>query len=295
MKLLRFGERGIERPGILDQNGAIRDISDVTPDFEAGFLSGPDFGRLRSLDLASFPFAPTDARVAAPITGTSKIICIGLNYADHAQESRLPVPDHPTIFMKATTAICGANDDLILPRNSGAVDWEVELAIVISREGNYIGSDEATQHIAGFCVGIDFSERNFSEEGGGQWTKGKSADRFAPLGPWLVTLDEIANPQALGIWLEVNGRRFQNSNTAEMIVKIADLISYVSQFMRLLPGDVILTGTPSGVGLGQQPPVYLHEGDIVRAGITGLGEQCHRAISWQLTQGNEHRQRRAVA
>lgn len=295
MKLLRFGKSGSERPGILDHDGAVRDISALTSDIEPGFLSGPDFGRLRSLDLASFPVAPADARLAAPIIGTSKIICIGLNYADHAQESGLPVPDRPTIFMKATTAICGANDDLILPRNSSTVDWEVELAVVMSREGSYIGSGEAMQHVAGLCIGIDFSERNFSEEGGGQWTKGKSADRFAPLGPWLVTLEEIANPQALGIWLEVNGRRFQSSNTAAMIVNIADLISYVSQFMRFLPGDVILTGTPAGVGLGQQPPVYLHEGDIVRAGITGLGEQSHRAITWQSAQGNEQKRRPSVA
>jgi 2,4-diketo-3-deoxy-L-fuconate hydrolase len=295
MKLLRFGESGSERPGILDDKGAIRDISAITPDIDSGFLSSASFGRLISTNPADFPFAPTNARLSAPVAGTSKIICLGLNYADHAQESGLPVPDRPTIFLKATSAICGAYDDLILPRNSSAVDWEVELAIVIGREGTYVASDEAMRCVAGFCVGIDFSERNFSEEGGGQWTKGKSADRFAPLGPWLVTLDEIADPQALGIWLEVNGRRFQNSNTAEMIVGIADAISYASQFMRLLPGDVILTGTPSGVGLGQQPPVYLREGDIVRAGIHGLGEQCHRAVSWQSISGNERQQRRTMA
>jgi len=287
MKLLRFGEPGSEHPGILDHHGVIRDISAVTPDIGPEFLSSPAFGRLRTLDLGGFPVVPASARLAAPVTGISKIVCIGLNYADHALESGLPVPDRPTIFLKATTAICGPDDDLILPRNSNAVDWEVELAVVIGREGTYIGPAEAMQHVAGLCIGIDFSERNFSEEGGGQWTKGKSADRFGPLGPWLVTPDEIANPQALGIWLDVNGRRFQNSNTNEMVVGIAGLVSYVSQFMRLLAGDVILTGTPSGVGLGHKPPVFLNEGDVVRAGITGLSEQSHRAISWQSAQASE--------
>ena len=295
MKLLRFGEEGRERAGILDDAGSIRDISDVLPNIETDSLASADFSRLRSLDPMRFPFVPHAVRLASPLTGTSKIVCIGLNYADHAAESGLPVPERPTIFLKATTAICGPNDDLILPRDSTAVDWEVELAVVIGREGAYIDRAEAMQHVAGLCVGIDFSERNFSEEGGGQWTKGKSADTFAPLGPWLVTLDEIADPQNLDLWLAVNGRRFQESNTKEMVAGIADLITYVSRFMRLKTGDVILTGTPSGVGLGHKPPMFLKETDVVTAGIAGLGEQSHRAVSWQSAQRSAREEQPQVA
>lgn len=295
MKLLRFGEAGRERPGILDDAGGIRDISDITPDIGPGFLAGGDFGRLHSLDLTRLPTAPNGVRLAAPVAGPSKIVCIGLNYADHAAESGLPVPERPTIFLKATTAICGPHDDVVLPRDSSAVDWEVELAVVIAREGVYIDRTEAMQHVGGLCIGIDFSERNFSEEGGGQWTKGKSADSFAPLGPWLVTLDEIADPQKLDLWLAVNGRRFQASNTREMVAGIADLITYVSRFMRLRAGDIILTGTPAGVGLGHTPPIFLREGDVVRAGIAGLGEQTHRAVSWQPAQRSAREEQPQVA
>jgi 2-keto-4-pentenoate hydratase/2-oxohepta-3-ene-1,7-dioic acid hydratase in catechol pathway len=279
MKLLRYGPRGGERPGMLDDNGRVRDLSAHVPDIGGPALHPEQLGRLKALNEASLPIVHGEPRLGPCVGGVGKIICVGLNYSDHAAESNMPVPAEPVLFMKATSAIIGPNDDVEIPLRSEKTDWEVELGVVIGKPGRYIAETRALEHVAGYCVVNDVSERNFQLERGGQWDKGKSCDTFAPMGPWLVTADEIPNPQSLDLWLEVDGRRYQSGNTRTMIFGVAQLVSYISQFMSLQSGDVISTGTPPGVGLGQKPPVYLEPGQIMRLGIAGLGEQVQRTVS----------------
>jgi 2-keto-4-pentenoate hydratase/2-oxohepta-3-ene-1,7-dioic acid hydratase in catechol pathway len=278
MKLLRYGEPGKESPGILDQDGNIRSLSNVVADIGGEVLSSESLRRLAAIDPATLPLVDPQSRIGPCVAGTSKILCIGLNYADHARESGMEVPKEPVVFMKATSSICGPNDDVEIPRNSQKTDWEVELGVVIGTKAKYVDEDSAMEHVAGYCVVNDLSEREFQLERCGQWVKGKSCDTFAPLGPWLVTRDEIADVQNLSMWLEVDGKRYQNGSTSTMVFGVAKLVSYLSQFMSLLPGDVISTGTPPGVGLGFKPPVYLVSGQTMRLGIEGLGEQHQRAV-----------------
>jgi 2-keto-4-pentenoate hydratase/2-oxohepta-3-ene-1,7-dioic acid hydratase in catechol pathway len=275
MRLLRWGAKGSEKPGILDAKGRIRDLSSVVAD-----IDGAALGKLGGLrDIEALPLVPGTPRLGACITGVGKFICIGLNYADHAAESGAEIPKEPIIFFKATSAISGPNDDLVLPRGSHKVDWEVELGLIIGRRVAYADEAQARAAIAGYCVINDVSERAWQLERGGQWVKGKSADGFAPLGPWLVTADSVKDDSSLRLWLEVDGHHYQDSTTAQMIFKPAFLVSYLSQFMSLQPGDVISTGTPPGVGLGLKPPVYLRAGQTVRLGIEGLGIQTQRVIA----------------
>ncbi|MBY3307612.1 fumarylacetoacetate hydrolase family protein [Rhizobium laguerreae] len=273
MKLLRYGPRGQERPGMLDTNGRIRDLSGHVADIGGATLLPEGMARLKGIDASILPLVKDTPRLGACVSGTGKFICIGLNYSDHAAETGATVPPEPIIFMKATSAIVGPNDTIEIPRGSKKTDWEVELGVVIGRSAKYVSEDEAMDYVAGYCVVNDVSERAFQAERQGQWTKGKSADTFGPTGPWLVTPDEIADPQALAMWLEVNGHRYQNGSTATMVYGVKYLVSYLSQFMSLQPGDIISTGTPPGVGLGQKPQVYLKEGDVVELGIAGLGTQ----------------------
>lgn len=279
MKLLRFGPDGQEKPGLLDADGAIRDLSGVVDDIGGATLHGDGLQRVRDLDPASLPLVEGSPRLGPCVTGASKFVCIGLNYSDHAAESGLDVPPEPIIFMKANSSICGPNDDVYIPRGSTKTDWEVELAVIIGKPGKYIDEADAMDHVAGYAVTNDVSERAFQIEMSGQWTKGKSCDRFGPLGPWLVTADDIADPQDLGMWLTVNGQTMQNGSTATMVFGVAHLVSYLSRFMPLLPGDVISTGTPPGVGLGMTPPTYLKAGDVVELGIDGLGQQRQTFIA----------------
>ncbi len=280
MKLIRHGNPGEERPGLIDAAGRMRDLSEIIPDI-AGEVLDPDYlEKLAVLDAEALPLVPAGTRIGACVGRVGKFICVGLNYADHAAESGMEVPSEPVLFFKATSAICGPNDDVIIPRGSAKTDWEVELGVVIGREARYVKQDRALDHVAGYCVVNDLSERAFQMERGGQWVKGKSADTFGPIGPWLVTRDEVPNPQALDIWLEVDGIRHQNGNTRTMIFGIAEIVSYISQFMSLQPGDVISTGTPPGVGLGMKPePVYLRPGQVMHLGIQGLGEQKQRTVA----------------
>lgn len=280
MKLIRHGSPGEERPGLIDAAGRMRDLSEIIPDI-AGEVLDPDYlEKLAVLDAEALPLVPAGTRIGACVGRVGKFICVGLNYADHAAESGMEVPSEPVLFFKATSAICGPNDDVIIPRGSAKTDWEVELGVVIGREARYVKQDRALDHVAGYCVINDLSERAFQMERGGQWVKGKSADTFGPIGPWLVTRDEVPNPQALDIWLEVDGIRHQNGNTRTMIFGIAEIVSYISQFMSLQPGDVISTGTPPGVGLGMKPePVYLRPGQVMHLGIQGLGEQKQRTVA----------------
>lgn len=280
MKLIRHGSPGEERPGLIDAAGRMRDLSEIIPDI-AGEVLDPDYlEKLAVLDAEALPLVPAGTRIGACVGRVGKFICVGLNYADHAAESGMDVPSEPVLFFKATSAICGPNDDVIIPRGSAKTDWEVELGVVIGREARYVKQDRALDHVAGYCVVNDLSERAFQMERGGQWVKGKSADTFGPIGPWLVTRDEVPNPQALDIWLEVDGIRHQNGNTRTMIFGIAEIVSYISQFMSLQPGDVISTGTPPGVGLGMKPePVYLRPGQVMHLGIQGLGEQKQRTVA----------------
>ncbi|MEZ5593972.1 MAG: fumarylacetoacetate hydrolase family protein [Gammaproteobacteria bacterium] len=277
MKFVRFGERAAEKPGLLDAAGNIRDLSGVVPDLSGAVLT--DLQRLQSIDPESLPLVEGSPRLGACVAGTGKFICIGLNYSDHAEETGHAVPSEPVIFMKATSAICGPNDPIIIPRGAEKTDWEVELGVVIGKPGKYIAEADALQHVAGFCVINDVSERAFQAEREGQWTKGKSCDNFGQTGPWLVTPDEIADPQNLAMWLEVNGERVQNGSTKTMVYGVAHLVSYLSQFFTLHPGDVISTGTPPGVGLGFKPPRFLKAGDVVALGIEGLGEQRQDVIA----------------
>lgn len=280
MKLLRFGEKGQERPGLLDDNGELRDLSAVVTDIAGQALSPDSLNRLRDIDPASLPLVPGTPRLGACVGQVGKFICIGLNYADHAAETGAPIPAEPVVFGKWTSAIVGPNDDIEIPRHSRKTDWEVELGVVIGKGGRYISEDDALEHVAGYCVINDVSERAFQLELGGTWDKGKGCDTFGPLGPWLVTRDEIPDPHQLDLWLEVDGKRYQNGNTRTMIFQIPRIISYLSQFMSLQPGDVISTGTPPGVGLGIKPePVYLRAGQQIRLGISGLGEQNQRTVN----------------
>ena len=273
MKLMRVGAQGQEKPALLDNAGIIRDLSAHIGDISGAVLSDSGLDGLRALDVASLPSLPADSRIGACVGGVGKFLCIGLNYSDHAAESGMDVPPHPVLFMKATSAICGANDEVLIPRNSQKTDWEVELGVVIGEVARYVDEADAMGHIAGYCVINDVSERAFQMDFSGQWVKGKSADTFGPIGPWLVTRDEISDPQNLRMWLEVDGHRYQDGSTKTMVYGVAHLISHLSQFMTLAPGDVISTGTPPGVGLGQKPPVYLRAGQVMELGIEGLGTQ----------------------
>jgi 2-keto-4-pentenoate hydratase/2-oxohepta-3-ene-1,7-dioic acid hydratase in catechol pathway len=273
MKLLRYGPVGQEKPGLVDRDGKIRDLSGVVRDIDGEALAPSSLDRLRRLDPATLPLVSGTPRLGPCVGSVSKILAIGLNYRLHAAEAGAAIPEEPIFFMKAVSSICGPNDDTIIPKASVKTDYEVELGIVIGRTAQYVSIQDAPKHIAGYCVVNDVSEREFQIERGGQWTKGKSADTFCPLGPWVVTSDEVPNPGALALWTEVNGERRQNSNTADLIFGVDHIVSYVSQFMTLLPGDVIPTGTPSGVGLGFKPPKFLKPGDRVRLSVEGLGEQ----------------------
>ena len=276
MKLLRYGPQGQEKPGLLDAKGQIRDLSAHVADVGGAALT--DLDRLRAIDPESLPLVQGTPRIGPCVSGTGKFICIGLNYADHAAESGLKVPPEPIIFMKATSAICGPDDQILIPRGSVKTDWEVELAIVIGKPGKYIPEAKAMSHIAGYCVANDVSERAYQTERSGQWTKGKSCDSFGPIGPWLVTADEVPDPQNLPMWLKVNGQMMQNGSTATMVYGAAFLVSYLSQFFTLHPGDIISTGTPPGVGMGMKPPRYLTAGDVVELGIEGLGSQRQTCV-----------------
>ncbi|HET6176039.1 MAG TPA: fumarylacetoacetate hydrolase family protein [Candidatus Sulfotelmatobacter sp.] len=273
MKLLRYGNVGHERPAMVDAKGALRDLTGTVPDIAGSSLSPESIQRLRRLDAASLPLVEGSPRIGACVGAVGKFVCIGLNYSDHAAESGMTVPSEPVIFMKATSAICGPNDDVVMPRGSQKSDWEVELGVIIGKEAKYVSEKDAVSYIAGYCVVNDLSERAFQLEGTGQWVKGKSADTFGPIGPYLVTADEVLDPQKLHLWLEVDGHRYQDGSTSTMVFGVASLVSYLSRFMSLQPGDIISTGTPPGVGLGQEPPVYLRKGNIIRLGIDGLGEQ----------------------
>ncbi len=278
MKLLRVGPLGQEKPAILDKDGLYRDLSNHIADLSAGNLSDEAFGRIAALDIETLPILDSNERIGACVGHVGKFICIGLNYADHAAESGLDVPSEPVIFMKATSAVVGPNDTVEIPRGSEKTDWEVELGVVIGKSAKYVDEREALEYVAGYCVVNDLSEREFQIERQGQWVKGKSADTFGPIGPYLVTRDEIDDPQNLGMYLDVNGHRYQNGNTQTMVYGVAHLVSYVSQFMSLQPGDIISTGTPPGVGLGQNPPVYLKAGDTMELGIDGLGVQTQKVV-----------------
>ena len=277
MKLVRYGSRGAEKPGLIDADGRIRDLSAHVPDIAGDVLANLD--RLQAIDPASLPLVEGNPRYGACVGQIGKFICIGLNYSDHAAESGMAVPPEPVIFAKYTSAVCGPNDDIIIPRGSEKTDWEVELAFVIGKPGKYIAEADAMNHVAGFCVCNDVSERAYQTERSGQWSKGKSSDNFGPIGPWLVTRDEVANPNDLHMWLKVNGAQMQNGSTNTMVYQIPFLVSYLSQFFTLHPGDVISTGTPPGVGLGMKPPRYLKAGDVVELGIEGLGEQRQICVS----------------
>lgn len=278
MRLLRYGPPGEERPGLLDGEGRIRDLGPVTREISAEMLGAGLLGRLAELDVESLEIAGGRQRIGPPVANVGKVVCVGLNYRDHAEESRMEVPDEPVLFMKAATAVSGPDDPIVLPEGYSKVDWEVELGVVIGRTARSVPEASAYDYVAGYCVAHDVSERAFQLERGGQWVKGKSCDTFAPLGPWLVTRDEVNDPHALSIWLEVNGKRRQDSNTRLMIFSVPMLVSYISRFMTLSPGDVLMTGTPPGVALGQQQPVFLQPGDRVRLGIDGLGVQEQQVV-----------------
>jgi 2-keto-4-pentenoate hydratase/2-oxohepta-3-ene-1,7-dioic acid hydratase in catechol pathway len=280
MKLLRYGPPGQEKPGLLDRDGKIRDLSGAVRDIDGAVLAPTELDRLRRLDPASLAIVPGNPRLGPCVGGISKIVAIGLNYRLHAQEAGAAIPTEPIFFMKAPSSICGPNDDVIIPKASQKTDYEVELGIVIGSITRYIAVHDAPKHIAGYCVINDVSEREFQIERGGQWTKGKSADTFCPIGPWLVTSDEVPDAGKLALWTEVNGERRQNSNTSDLIFGVDHIVSYVSHFMTLLPGDVIPTGTPSGVGMGFKPPRFLKPGDRVRLSVEGLGEQNQRMVAF---------------
>ena len=280
MKLLRYGQPGYEKPAVMDEQGVIRSLSTVIPDLAGEFLSPESFARIRELDFRALSAVNPDTRIAPCVTGVGKIMCVGLNYTDHAEESQMPVPEEPVLFGKATSAITGPNDSVIIPRYSEKTDWEVELGIVIGKPAKYVSVEKAVEHIAGYCIINDLSERTFQLEGTGQWIKGKSCDTFAPIGPWLVTTDEIPDPQSLSLWLDVDGHRYQQGSTANMVFGVAELVSYISRFCTLHSGDIISSGTPPGVGLGQKPePVYLKPGQTMQLGITGLGVQTQVAVA----------------
>ncbi|WP_321927734.1 fumarylacetoacetate hydrolase family protein [Paraburkholderia guartelaensis] len=282
MKLVRWGSKGAEKPGVIDNEGRVRDLSGVTPDVAGKGLGAAALRQLAEYDLATLPLVPADTRLGPCVGSVGKIVCVGLNYSDHAAESNMPVPTEPVLFLKATSSITGPHDDVLIPPGAKKVDWEVELGVVIGEAARNVPRERALDYVAGYCVVNDVSERAWQIERGGQWDKGKGYDTFAPLGPWLVTRDEIADPQALDMWLDVEGKRYQNGNTRTMIFDVATLVSYISQFMSLQPGDVISTGTPPGVGMGQKPePIYLRAGQTMRLGVSGLGEQQQRLVAEQ--------------
>jgi 2,4-diketo-3-deoxy-L-fuconate hydrolase len=278
MILVRVGAPGSERPGLIDDDGTVRDLSAAVDDIAGSALTAAGLGRLRALRPRELPALDADARLGPPVGRIGKMICVGLNYADHAAESGLEAPRLPVIFMKATTAICGPCDDVVIPRGSQKTDWEVELGVVIGDVCRDVPESQAMHHVAGYLVVNDLSERAFQLEHGGQWVKGKSCDTFGPLGPWLVSADAVPEPHGLGMWLEVNGHRYQHGTTANMIFRIPQLVSHISRYMTLMPGDVISTGTPAGVGLGQKPPVYLKPGDVIELSIEGLGRQRQQVV-----------------
>ena len=281
MKLLRYGPKGAERPGLLDAEGHVRDLGGVLPDITADTLRPAGLAALRALDVASLPLVDAPGRLAPPWRGMGKFLCVGLNYASHAAESKMALPTEPVLFTKHTSAVIGCNDPVVLPADATKGDWEVELGVVIGTTARCVSEAEALQHVAGYCVVNDVSERAFQLERGGTWDKGKGCDTFGPVGPWLVTADEVPDPQNLSLWLEVNGRRFQDGHTSQMIFGVAKLIAYISRFCTLYPGDLIASGTPEGVGMGQQPsPIFLKPGDVMRLGVQGLGEQQQTVHAW---------------
>lgn len=280
MKLLRYGKAGAEKPGLLDTDGGIRDLSGVVDEINGSVLAADKLAVIAKLDPASLPVVDGSPRLGPAVTGIGKFICIGLNYSDHAAETNSPVPKEPILFMKATSAICGPYDNVVIPRGSEKTDWEVELGVVIGREARYVEEADALDYVAGYCVINDVSERAFQIERSGQWVKGKSADTFGPMGPYLVTKDEVPDPQNLSLWLEVDGHRYQDGSTRTMVFGVRHLVSYISQFMSLQPGDVISTGTPPGVGMGQKPQVYLKPGNVIRLGVEGLGEQRQQVVAY---------------
>jgi 2-keto-4-pentenoate hydratase/2-oxohepta-3-ene-1,7-dioic acid hydratase in catechol pathway len=280
MKLLRYGPAGQEKPGILDKDGKIRDLSGVVRDIDGSTLSPSSLARLKGIDPASLPLVGGNPRIGPCVGNPSKVLAIGLNYRLHAQEAGMPIPGEPIFFLKATSSICGPDDNVIIPKGSEKMDYEIELAIVIGQTAKYVSEKDAKNYIAGYCVVNDVSERAYQMERGGQWTKGKSCDTFCPMGPWVVTADEVADPDKLQVWTEVNGERRQNSNTADLIFGIEKIVSYCSEFMTLNPGDVIPTGTPSGVALGFKPPKFLKAGDVMRLGVEGLGVQQQKLVAY---------------
>jgi 2-keto-4-pentenoate hydratase/2-oxohepta-3-ene-1,7-dioic acid hydratase in catechol pathway len=281
MKLMRYGAKGIEKPALIDAQGKVRALSGVIKDIDAVALSPPGLARLRSIDPKSLPLVDNPGRIAPPWSTCGKFLCIGLNYADHAAEAGMALPKEPILFMKPTSVRVGPNDPVVLPQKSVKGDWEVELGVVIGSRARYVSEAEAVNHVAGYCIVNDVSEREFQLERGGQWDKGKGCDTFGPCGPWLVTTDEITDPQALPMWLDVNGQRMQNGSTRTMVFGVAHLVSYLSRFMTLEPGDIIATGTPPGVGMGRKPnPVFLKAGDVMRVGIEGLGVQEQKVYAW---------------
>ena len=279
MKLLRYGPAGTEKPGMLGPGGEIRDLSAVISDLSGDALLPESLDKLRKMDVSTLRQVTGNVRMGPCVGRVGKFICIGLNYSDHAAESAMAIPVEPILFMKATSAVSGPNDNIVIPRGSQKTDWEVELGVVIGKPGKYINQADAMSHVAGYCVVNDLSERAFQLEGTGQWVKGKSADTFGPIGPWLVTADEIKDPQNLDLWLEVDGRPYQKGTTRHMVFGVAYLVSFISRFMSLQPGDIISTGTPPGVGMGQKPPVYLRPGNRVRLGVEGLGEQTQLVVA----------------
>ena len=281
MKLMRYGAKGAEKPALVDAHGVVRDLSGELADITAHTLTPHSLQRLRELDPATLPVVANPGRIAPPWSGMGKFICVGLNYADHAAESGLPVPAEPILFTKTTSCLIGCNDAVVLPQGSVKSDWEVELGIVIGSKARYVSEATALKYVAGYCVVNDVSEREYQIERGGTWDKGKGCDTFGPVGPWMVTADDVPDPQALPMWLDVNGQRMQTGSTRTMIFGVAHLVSYISRFMTLYPGDLISTGTPPGVGMGRKPqPVFLKAGDAMRLGIDGLGEQSQRVFAW---------------
>ena len=281
MKLMRYGAKGAEKPALVDAQGTVRDLSGALTDISAHTLTPHSLARLREINPASLPVVENPGRTAPPWSGMAKFICVGLNYADHAAESNLPVPAEPILFTKAISALVGCNDAVVLPQGSVKGDWEVELGVVIGTKARYVSEADALKFVAGYCVVNDVSEREYQIERGGTWDKGKGCDTFGPVGPWMVTADEVGDPQQLAMWLDLNGQRMQTGNTKTMVFGVAQLVSYISRFMTLYPGDLISTGTPPGVGMGKKPkPIFLKAGDEMRLGIAGLGEQHQRVHAW---------------
>ena len=282
MKLVRYGKPGQEKPGLIDDQGLLRDLSALVPDIGPAQLTDTALAKLRKIKTDKLPRVRGKPRMGCPVGGIGKFIAIGLNYKDHADEAGMPIPKEPIVFTKAISCIQGPNDDVMLPKGSVKGDWEVELGVVIGKQARHVSQKAALDHVAGYCLSNDVSEREFQLERGGQWDKGKGCDTFGPLGPWLVTRDEITNPQKLGMWLDVNGQRMQNGNTKTMIFSVAKIVSHLSQYMTLMPGDVIITGTPPGVGMGMKPQRFLKAGDVITLGIDGLGTQTQRVVPFKL-------------